>query len=119
MPPKTDQGQPLTPAAFHILLALAEQDLHGYGIIKVVSEQSSGTVRLGAGTLYGNLKRFIELDWIEEFEPAPVEGDDERRRYYRITGKGQQVAVAEAQRLDSLVTRARQAQLLPKLRVQS
>lgn len=118
MPPKPTEGPPLSPAAFHILLSLAEQEQHGYGIIKTVLERSNGEVNLGPGTLYGNLKRFIELAWIEELEARPAADlDDERRRYYRLTKHGQRIAQLEAERLESLVRHARAARLLPSLTI--
>ena len=104
MPQKTGEGTPLTPTAFYILLALSEQDQHGYGIIKSILEKSNGQLRLGAGVLYSNLKRFIDLDWIEELEERPVSNaDDERRRYYRLSKTGHKVAKAEAKRLQEMV----------------
>jgi DNA-binding PadR family transcriptional regulator len=115
MPPKPTDNPTLSPAAFHILLALAAQDHHGYGIIKTVLERSRGEVQLSAGTLYGNLKRFIELAWIEELEERPAADlDDQRRRYYRLTHHGRRVAKFEAERLAALVGLARAADLLPK-----
>jgi len=115
MPPKQTDRAPLTPAAFHILLALAEEDQHGYGIIKSVLERSGGAVRLGPGTLYGNLKRFLALGWITELEqhPAPDSGD-ERRRYYRLTTAGRDLAELEAKRLEALVKHAQTVRLLRK-----
>jgi DNA-binding PadR family transcriptional regulator len=116
MPPKPTEKPPLTPAAFHILLSLAEQEQHGYGIIKTVLERSNGEVNLGPGTLYTNLKRFLELSWIEELEARPATDlDDERRRYYRLTKQGIRIAELEAERLESLVRQARAAKLLPRL----
>jgi DNA-binding PadR family transcriptional regulator len=118
MPPKPTEGPPLTPAAFHILLSLAENEQHGYGIIKTVLERSNGEVNLGPGTLYGNLKRFIDLAWIEELEARPAADlDDERRRYYRLTKHGIRIAELEAERLESLVRHARAARLLPSLSI--
>ena len=118
MPPKPTEGPPLTPAAFHILLSLAENEQHGYGIIKTVLERSGGEVNLGAGTLYGNLKRFMDLAWIEELEARPAADlDDERRRYYRLTKHGLRIAELEAERLESLVRHARAARLLPNIRI--
>src|SRR5437879_6118048 len=92
---------PLTPAVFHILLALADGDCHGYGIMQEVERRSEGKVRLGPGTLYGSIKRLLHAGLIEESEVRP-EADDERRRYYRLTDFGQRVAAAEAERLAHL-----------------
>src|SRR3989475_11734186 len=91
---------PLPPATFHILLALADGELHGYAIMKGVAARSEGTVRLGPGTLYGSLKRLLEAGLVEEGrERADPERGDERRRYYRLTPLGLSVGRAEARRL--------------------
>ncbi len=105
---------PLTPAVFHILLALAEGERHGYAIMREVAEQTNGQMRLGPGTLYGSIRRMLEDGIIEESEERPDPAlDDERRRYYRLTGFGRRLAEAEATRLQAL-TRAAQARgLLP------
>jgi DNA-binding PadR family transcriptional regulator len=113
MAPRSSDGPPLTPAAFHILLSLAGGEKHGYAIIKSVLEGSSGEVNLGPGTLYGNLKRFIDLAWIEELETRPAPDlDDERRRYYALTPHGWRIAQLEATRLEQLVEEARRLKLL-------
>jgi DNA-binding PadR family transcriptional regulator len=106
---------PLPPATFYILMALAEEDRHGYGIIQDVADSTDGAVRLSAGTLYRSLQRMLEQGLIEETgeRPAPDE-DDERRRYYRITSFGRAVARAEAQRLSDLVRLARASGFVPK-----
>jgi len=106
---------PLQAATFHILLALAEEDRHGYAIIQDVAERSAGSVRLGAGTLYRSVQRMLEDGLIVEprERPAP-EHDDERRRYYRITALGAAVARAEARRLANLVEMARARGLAPE-----
>ena len=95
---------PLPTATFHILLALATEDRHGYAIIQDVAARTGGTVRLSAGTLYRSIQRMLEQDLVVEVmtRPAP-EKDDERRRYYRITAFGMAVARAEARRLRELV----------------
>jgi DNA-binding PadR family transcriptional regulator len=104
---------PLPPATFQILLALADGDLHGYAIMKGVAARSEGAVRLGPGTLYTALKRLLETGLVEECgERADREGDDERRRYYRLTPVGLSVARAEARRLDALVRAARRKKLI-------
>ncbi len=109
-------SEPLTPAVFHILLALSDQEHHGYAIIKEVSEQTNGAIKLGAGTLYGTIKRLLESEWIEESDTRPDPSlDDERRRYYRITPKGHAAATREAERLEQLVRTSRAKKLLPKL----
>ena len=105
---------PLTPAVFHILLALAEGERHGYAIMREVAQQSGGRMRLGPGTLYGSLRRLLEEGLIEETETRPDPAlDDERRRYYRLTPEGRRVAEAEAARLDDLARAARARGLLP------
>jgi DNA-binding PadR family transcriptional regulator len=106
---------PLQPAVFHILMALAEDDRHGYAIIQDVAGRTGGGVRLSPGTLYRSIQRMLEDGLIVELEERPdPEEDDERRRYYRITTLGRQVAGAEAQRLIDLVKMARASGLVPK-----
>ena len=104
---------PLTPAMFHILLALADRERHGYDIMREVDERTERTVRLGPGTLYGSIKRMLADGLIEEMDERPdSELDDERRRYYRLTDFGHRIAVAEAERLAALVKMARTKKLL-------
>ncbi len=107
---------PLTPAVFHILLALSEEEQHGYRIMQIVTRNSAGQFRMGPGTLYGTIKRMLADGLIEEVgeRPDPV-FDDERRRYYRLTGLGGKVVRAEAERLSTLVAQARSLNLLPSL----
>jgi DNA-binding PadR family transcriptional regulator len=108
-----DSFLPLTPAAFHILLALADGEKHGYGIMQEVAAISDGKIRLGPGTLYGTLKRMLADGWIEECDERPDPGlDDERRRYYRLSDLGSRVVRAEAARLSRLVNAARAKRLL-------
>jgi DNA-binding PadR family transcriptional regulator len=99
---------PLPPATFHILLAVADEDRHGYAIIQDVAARTEGELKLSAGTLYRSIQRMLEQGLIVETRerPAPEE-DDERRRYYRITPLGTAVAKAEARRLTQLVRMAR------------
>jgi DNA-binding PadR family transcriptional regulator len=105
---------PLPPVTFHILLALAEEDRHGYAIIQDVAARTSGGLKLSAGTLYRSIQRMLEQGLIVETRdrPAPEE-DDERRRYYRITKFGVEVARAEARRLSQLVKFARESGFAP------
>jgi DNA-binding PadR family transcriptional regulator len=105
----TPQNQlPLTPAVFHILLALMGQERHGYGIMKEVEAQTEGEMILRAGTLYQAIKRMLELGLIEESAERPDPSlDDERRRYYKLTGLGNKVARAEIERLRKLLQIAR------------
>jgi len=99
---------PLPPVTFHILLAVSDADRHGYGIIQDVSSRTNGELKLSAGTLYRSIQRMLEQGLIVETADRPVpELDDERRRYYRITPFGQEVARAEARRLVGLVELAR------------
>lgn len=104
---------PLTPAIFHILLALAGGERHGYGIMQEVESLTQGQMRLGPGTLYRSIKQLLEGELIEESDERPDASlDNERRRYYRLTPFGQRVAQAEAERLARLVTLAHQRHLL-------
>ena len=104
---------PLTPATFHILLALADRDRHGYDIMREVDERTERKVRLGPGTLYGSIKRLLSDGLVQELDERPdPELDDERRRYYRLTDFGLRVATAEAERLAQLVKAAKSKKLL-------
>ena len=105
---------PLPAATFHILMALADEDRHGYGIILDVAARTEGALKLSAGTLYRSIQRMLELGLIVETttRPAPDQ-DDERRRYYRITPFGTTVARAEARRLTQLVRLARASGFVP------
>jgi DNA-binding PadR family transcriptional regulator len=109
-----DPFLPLTPAAFHVLLALADGAKHGYLILKDVEERTGGEVRLSTGTLYGLIKRFLDDELIVELPPAAE--DDERRRPYKLTALGRDVASREAARLERLVSSARAVRLLPSIR---
>ena len=106
---------PLPTTTFHILMALADDDRHGYAIIQEIAARTDGAIRLSAGTLYRSLQRMLEQALIEETEdrPGPDE-DDERRRYYRITKFGETVARAEARRLQNLVRLARASGFVPR-----
>ena len=98
---------------FHILLALADKERHGYDIMREVDERTEGKMRMGPGTLYGSIKRILNDRVIEELDERPdPELDDERRRYYRLTDLGRRVAMAEAARLEKLVKSARVKKLL-------
>ena len=95
---------PLTPAVFHILLALADRERHGYAIMQEVSTNSQGKVQMGPGTLYGSIKRMLDARLIEESEDRPDPNlDDERRRYYRLSEYGRKVLSAEVERMNQLV----------------
>ena len=113
--PTPDSLLPLQPATFHILLALADEDRHGYAIIQEVAARTGGEVRLSAGTLYRSIQRMLEQDLLEEVHQRPApEDDDERRRYYRITRFGAAVARAEARRLSNLLKLARASGFVPR-----
>jgi DNA-binding PadR family transcriptional regulator len=101
---------PLPPATFHILLALADDDRHGYAIIQDIAARTNGELKLSAGTLYRSIQRMLEQGLLIEprNRPSPEE-DDERRRYYRITPEGREAAKAEARRLTQLVKFARES----------
>ena len=105
---------PLPPATFHILIALADDDRHGYAVIQDVAERTGGALKLSAGTLYRSIQRMLEQGLIVEPRERPAaHEDDERRRYYRITPLGTAVAKAEARRLTQLVKLARAAGFAP------
>jgi DNA-binding PadR family transcriptional regulator len=120
MPPPSrpfDLYGPLTPAMFHVLLALAGDDLHGYAILKEVDLRTNGKVRLSTGTLYGIIKRLLADGLVVERRTRPAEPQhDERRRYYRLTPLGRQIATAEAERMEDVLTVARARNLLKKPR---
>ena len=109
--PKT-KLDPLPSAAFHILMALADEDRHGYGIMREVADLTGGKVRLGPGTLYGSIKTLLEAGLIEERgEHQDAELGGERRRYYRLTSAGRKLARTEAERLAGMVRLARAKQI--------
>jgi DNA-binding PadR family transcriptional regulator len=106
---------PLAPAVFQILVALADQDRHGYAIMQDVAARTDGRMKLSPGTLYGSIKRMLEDGLILELDQRPdPDNDDERRRYYRLTPFGREVAQSEADRLTTLLRQARAAGLTPK-----
>ena len=105
--PKQPDLLPLTPPVFHILLALADEERHGYGIMQDVGRQTNDALQLGPGTLYGCLKRMLAAGLVEESDERPdPELDDERRRYYRMTALGRKTVRAEASRLAGAVSAA-------------
>ena len=104
---------PLTPAVFHVLLALADGEKHGYVISKEIARRTDNEVRLSAGTLYGIIKRLLDDAMIEESEDRPdFSLDDQRRRYYRLTRFGRAVAEAEAERMERVLAMARAKRVL-------
>src|SRR5215470_2729701 len=118
--PKSEQRPPeellpLSPPVFHILVALADGEAHGYAIMRDVAERSEGSVRLGAGTLYGAISRLLDDGLIEESQERPdPEMDDTRRRYYRLTDLGSRVLVGETRRLSDLLRAARATKVIRK-----
>ena len=106
--PNSDTFLPLPTAVFHILIALADRDRHGYSIMQDVAARTGGKVRLSAGTLYSSIRRMLEQGLIEELAESPDPSNtDERRRYYRLTRFGKRVASAEVERLSGLLEQAR------------
>jgi len=113
--------QPLAPAVFHILLALADGEKHGYAVMKSIEDHTEGALRMGAGTLYSNLQRLTETGWVVEVTPPKARSArDERRRFYRLTDGGRALLAAEAQRLrhnaDLAVARLSAGPTVPRLR---
>ena len=110
-----DACLPLTPPVFHVLVALADGEKHGYAILKEVEERTGGKAPLSTGTLYAIIKRLLNEGLIVEIDERP-DGDDERRRYYRLTEFGKQVAVADARRMEDALAGARTKKLVRKPR---
>ncbi|MEX2393979.1 MAG: PadR family transcriptional regulator [Actinomycetota bacterium] len=114
--PEVKSFLPLPSAAFHVLLVLSKEELHGYAVMREVDEISEGAVRMGPGTLYGTIKRMLEMGLVEESGERPDPSmDDERRRYYRITGLGERVVTAEVRRLQTMIERSVLRRLAPRL----
>ena len=114
----TDSLLPLTPGMFQVLIALADGEKHGYAIIKEVARRTDGDIALGAGTLYAIIRRFVQEGVIAESAERPDPAlDDERRRYYRLTAFGREVARAEAARMETALGMARAKKLIPKARL--
>jgi len=110
-----DDLLPLPTATFHILMALADEDRHGYAVIQEVAARTGGRLRLSAGTLYRSIQRMLEQGLVLETRDRPApEHDDERRRYYRLTPFGRRVAEAEMRRLSDLMKIARAVGLHPE-----
>lgn len=110
-----DSFLPLSSASLHILLALAGEDLHGYGIMLEIARQSEGIYKIGPGTLYDNLQKLIQDGWVQEL--GPRRGDeDARRRYYRLTNAGREILRAETARLTQVVRQARLRLRIPNPR---
>ena len=110
-----EQLLPLTPAVFHILLALSDGERHGYAIMQEVVQSTEGHIKMGPGTLYGTIKRLLAAKMVEESAERPdPKLDDERRRYYQLTALGKRVLKAEAERLAALVKLAQGKRLIGK-----
>ena len=106
---------PLPGAVFHILVAVADRERHGYAIMQDVAARTDGKLKMSPGTLYGSIKKMLEEGLIEELDERPdPQHDDVRRRYYRITRLGRQVAMAESARMAKLLGQARATGLAPK-----
>jgi DNA-binding PadR family transcriptional regulator len=115
--PEPESYLPLTPAVLDIMLALGEEELHGYAIMQEVRSRAEGRRRLAPGTLYRSLRQMEERGWVVESEERPDPSlDDERRRYYRLTDLGRRVALAEVERLEGLVSAARSKGFAPSPR---
>jgi DNA-binding PadR family transcriptional regulator len=111
--PSIESYLPLTPALFHVLLALADGEKHGYVISKEIARRTNNEVKLSTGTLYGIIKRLLDDSMIEESEERPdFSLDDQRRRYYRLTKLGKAVAEAEAERMERVLALARAKHVL-------
>lgn len=109
-----DDLLPLSPAVFHILLALADEQRHGYAIMQDIDARTEGVVRVGPGMLYGSIKWLLADGLIEEAPHRHRSGEDPRRRYYRLMPRGRQALKAEAARLDAAVRLARTRRVLPE-----
>ena len=108
-----DSHLPLSPAVFHILLALADEDHHGYAIMRDIEDRTDGVVKVGPGMLYGSIKWLVADGFIEE-AAAKGKAEDERRKYYRLTANGRGLLKAEASRLEAAVGLARSSRVLSK-----
>ena len=113
--PDPESLLPLQAATFHILVALADRERHGYSILQDVAARTDGKVRLSAATLYSSIRRMLEQGLVRELSESPdPENQDERRRYYGLTDFGRLVAMAEARRLTAMLSQARETGLIPK-----
>jgi len=113
--PDPESFLPLHRDTFHILVSLADRDRHGYAVMQDVLERTNGRLRFSPSSLYASIRRLLEQELIEELAERPdPANDDERRRYYRLTRLGRDVARAEARRLERLLSDARASGLLPR-----
>lgn len=106
---------PLSNAEFHILLAIADEERHGYAIMQEVKQSTQGLIRLGPGTLYRSVQELLQKGLIVESDRYPAANEDQRRRYYRMTSLGRRVLSAEARRLSEAVALAKTKRVLRKL----
>ena len=109
---RPEEFLPLSNAEFHILLAIADSELHGYAIMQDVRESTNGAVRLGPGTLYRSIQDLSRKGLIEESDRSPAPGEDQRRRYYRLSSMGTRVLSAEARRLSEVIAIAKSKRVL-------
>jgi DNA-binding PadR family transcriptional regulator len=109
-----DQLLPLSPAVFHILLALADEERHGYAVRRDIETRTDGVIKVGPGMLYGSIKWLLRDGFIEQATRRTRSHDDERRRYYRLTPAGRELLRAEAARLEAAVSLARTRRVLPR-----
>ena len=117
IPEEPESSLPLTPAVLDIMVALGNEEMHGYAIMREVRRRTEGRRRLAPGTLYRSLKQMEERGWVVESEERPEPSlDDERRRYYRLTDLGRRVALAELERLEGLVRAGRSKGFVPSTR---
>jgi DNA-binding PadR family transcriptional regulator len=111
--PPANRHLPLKPVVFHILLALAESEAHGYGVIQVVRTQTSGRIHLETGPFYRHLRKLMDDGWVEESSDRPSEDDPRRGAYYRITSLGKEILSAESQRMAEVVSLTAEMGLVP------
>ena len=115
--PEPESHLPLTPAVLDIMVALGEEEMHGYAIMQEVRRRTQGGRRLAPGTLYRSLRQMEQRGWVVESEERPDPSlDDERRRYYQLTDLGRRVALAEVERLEGVVDAARSKGFIPSPR---
>jgi DNA-binding PadR family transcriptional regulator len=112
-PGSADRHLPLKPVVFHILLALAESDAHGYGVIQSVRIQTSGRIHLETGPFYRHLRKLMERGWVEESGARPSKDDPRRGAYYRLTPQGLEVLTAESRRMAEVVSMTAEMGLVP------
>ena len=112
-PGLADRHLPLKPVVFHILLALAERDAHGYGVIQSVRTQTSGRIHLETGPFYRHLRKLMDRGWVEESADRPLDDDLRRGAYYRLTHLGMEILRAESRRMAEVVSLTAEMGLVP------